>query len=99
MDQSKPLESLIMTMRSRNVLVDADLARIYGVTTKRLNEQVKRNIDRFPQDFAFRLTAGEKQEVVANCHHLTRLKFAKALPWVFTEHGAIMAAMVVNSPE
>lgn len=94
-----PLESLIVPVRGKNLLVDADLAKIYGTTTKRLNEQVKRNIDRFPQDFAFRLNAKEKEQVVANCDHLSRLKFAKALPWVFTEHGAIMAAMVINSPE
>src|SRR5438067_13426465 len=59
MEQPKPLESLIMTKRSRNVLVDADRARIYGVTTKRLNEQVKRNADRFPDDFAFELSEEE----------------------------------------
>jgi hypothetical protein len=99
MNQSKPLESLIVVVRGKNILVDADLAGIYGVTTKRLNEQVKRNIDRFPQDFAFRLTLEEKERVVASCGHLARLKYSKALPWVFTEHGAIMAAMILNSPE
>ena len=67
MNQTTPLESLIITLRAKNVLVDADLARIYGVTTKRLNEQVKRNADRFPEDFVFRLTLKEKDEVVANC--------------------------------
>ncbi len=96
---AKPLESMILTIRGHKVLVDADLADIYGVHTKRLNEQVKRNADRFPGDFLFQLTASEKQEVVANCDHLARLKFAKALPWAFTEHGAIMAAMVLNSSQ
>ena len=80
------------------VILDADLAQLYGTTTKRLNEQVKRNAGRFPQDFMFRLTANEKAEVVANCDHLQRLKFASALPFAFTEHGAIMAASVLNTP-
>ena len=89
----------ILTLRGLPVMMDADLARLYGVLTKRLNEQVKRNIDRFPEDFAFRLTAEEKQQVVANCAHLANLKFAKSLPWAFTEHGALMAANVLNSTE
>jgi len=89
----------ILTLRGLPVMMDADLARLYGVLTKRLNEQVKRNIDRFPEDFAFRLTAEEKQQVVANCDHLANLKFAKSLPWAFTEHGALMAANVLNSTE
>jgi hypothetical protein len=79
------------------VILDADLAAVYGVSTKRLNEQVKRNAERFPADFAFQLTAGEKAEVVANCDHLARLKFSPMLPRAFTEHGAIMAANVLNS--
>jgi hypothetical protein len=99
MKSAKPLESLILTIRGRKVVVDADLASVYGVTTKRLNEQVKRNVERFPEDFVFRLTAEEKAEVVAKCDHLGRLRFGKALPSVFTEHGAIMAASMLNSPE
>ena len=67
------------------------------MTTKRLNEQVKRNRARFPTDFMFQLTAEEKAEVVANCDHLARLKFSPALPAAFTEHGAIMAASLLNS--
>ena len=78
-------------------MLDADLAQLYGVTTKRLNEQVKRNRDRFPEDFMFRLTAPEKAEVVANCDHLQRLKFSPVLPHAFTEHGAIMLASALNS--
>ena len=71
----------------------------YDVPTKRLNEQVKRNADRFPEDFLFRLTSAEKAEVVANCDHLARLKFSPQSPHAFTEHGAIMAATILNSPE
>jgi predicted component of type VI protein secretion system len=99
MKSKKPLESLIITVRGHKVLMDLDLAEIYGVPTKRLNEQVKRNVDRFPEDFVFQLNAKEKEEVVANCDHLVRLKFSHQLPHAFTEHGAIMAAMVLNSPE
>ena len=83
-------------IRAEKVIVDADLAELFGVTTKRLNEQVRRNKDRFPTDFAFRLTRGEKAEVVANCDHLARLKFSSTLPMVFTEHGAMMAAGVLK---
>ena len=80
-------------------MIDADLAALYGVPTKRLNEQVRRNIQRFPADFMFPLTADEKKEVVANCDHLANLKFSPVLPNAFTEHGAIQAANVLNSPE
>jgi hypothetical protein len=81
------------------VMIDVDLAALYGVPTKRLNEQVKRNRNRFPADFLFQLTAAEKVEVVANCDHLTKLKFSKALPYAFTEHGAIQAANVLASSQ
>ncbi|NCC61880.1 MAG: ORF6N domain-containing protein [Verrucomicrobiae bacterium] len=81
------------------VIIDADLAEAYGVPTRRLNEQVKRNRDRFPEDFMFQLSVDEKNEVIANCDHLEKLKFSKALPYAFTEHGAIMVASVLNSPK
>lgn len=93
------IASRILLIRHCRVIVDADLANLYGVTTKRLNEQVKRNIGRFPADFAFQLTIEEKSEVVANCDHLKHLKFSPNNPHVFTEHGAIMAAGVLNSPK
>ncbi len=79
-------------------MLDADLAELYGVTTKRLNEQVKRNRGRFPADFMVQLTAKEKTKVVANCDHLSKLKFSPVLPNAFTEHGAIMVASVLNTP-
>ncbi len=88
----------ILLIRGHKVMIDADLADLYGVTTKRLNEQVKRNQSRFPTDFMFQLTKDEKAEVVANCDHLARLKFSPARPYAFTEHGAIMAASVLNTP-
>ena len=86
------IEQTIFIIRGHRVMLDADLADLYGVTTKRLNEQVKRNRRRFPADFMFQLTSQEKAEVVANCDHLTRLKFSPAKPFVFTEHGAVMVA-------
>ena len=99
MKRVKPLEHLILTIRGHKVLIDADLATIYGVETRSLNQAVKRNAERFPEDFMFRLSAAEKSEVITNCDHLARLKFAKSLPLAFTEHGAIMAATVLNSPD
>ena len=94
---SIPLERRILTVRGEKVILDSDLAGVYGVTTKRLNEQVKRNAERFPADFAFLLTDSEKAEVVANCDHLSRLKFSPVLPRAFTEPRAVMAANVLNS--
>lgn len=93
------VENHIQTLRGQRVLQDADLAGLYGVDTKVLNQAVKRNKDRFPLDFMFQLTTDEKAEVVTNCDHLAKLKFSKSLPFAFTEHGAIQAANVLSSPE
>ena len=93
------LEGLILFLRDERVLLDADLAAIYGVSTKALNQAVKRNAERFPKDFMFKLSAVEKQEVVTNCDHLSRLKYSKARPYAFTEHGALMVANVLSSNE
>jgi len=93
------VEDKIITVRGYKVILDVDLSGIYGVSTKRLNEQVKRNLDRFPQDFMFRLSRAEVND-------LNRSQFATGSqkhrdprfpPFVFTEHGAIMAANVLNS--
>ena len=93
------IEGRIQVIRGLRVMVDVDLAALYGVQTKRLNEQVKRNRERFPADFLLQLTPQEKAEVVANCDHLQKLKFSKVLPYAFTEHGAIQAANVLASPQ
>jgi hypothetical protein len=93
------IEARILIVRGLRVMIDADMAAIYGVSTKRLNEQVKRNSGRFPPDFMLQLTAGEKAQVVANCDHLQKLKFSKALPYAFTEHGAIQAASVLATDQ
>lgn len=92
------VESLIFQVGGERVIVDSDLASIYAVTTRRLNEQVRRNFDRFPEDFVFRLTREEltrlkSQNATSSSRHGGRRK----LPFVFTEHGAIMAATVLNS--
>jgi exosome complex RNA-binding protein Csl4 len=87
----------ILFIRGKKVMIDKDLADLYNVSTKRLNEQVKRNNKRFPKDFMFQLTQNEKDEVVANCDHLSTLKYSPNLPYAFTEHGAVMLASVVNS--
>jgi hypothetical protein len=87
----------IMELRGRRIIIDADLAALYGVTTKALNQAVKRNRDRFPEEFLFALDAGEKMEVVTVCDHLHQLKYSRTLPTAFTEHGAIMAATVLKS--
>jgi hypothetical protein len=91
------IEQRILLIRGQRVMLDADLAGLYGTTTKRLNEQVKRNRGRFPEDFMFQLTKKEKAEVVAICDHLAKLKFSPVLPNAFTEHGAIMVASVLNT--
>ncbi len=91
------LESAIYLLRGQRVMFDSDLAAIYGVTTKRLNEQVRRNISRFPEDFAFQLTVEEltklRSQIATSSFHGGR----RYRPWVFTEHGAIMLASVLNS--
>ena len=95
-----PLERVdrrILVIRGQRVLLDTDLADLYGVTTKALKQAVKRNADRFPADFAFRLTRGEMAEVVTNCDHLSKLRFSPVRSLAFTEHGAVMAANVLNS--
>jgi hypothetical protein len=101
------IERKILLIRGQKVMLDADLAEIYGVTTKRLNEQVKRNAERFPADFAFQLTPEEWKTLKAQGNEPNRSQIATSsqkhrdprfLPWVFTEHGAIMLATVLNSP-
>ena len=81
----------------RNVEVEGARAKRGCVSTKALNQAVKRNPGRFPSDFRFKLTNAERDEVVTICDHLGRLRFSTTLPWAFTEHGAIMAASVLNS--
>jgi len=88
---------MIYEIRRQKVMLDSDLAFLYEVEVKRLNEAVKRNIKRFPGDFMFRLTRKEFAEVVANCDHLQSLKYRSTLPYAFTEQGVAMLAAVLNS--
>ena len=91
------IEKLIVTVRGEQVLVDQDIARLYGVTTSRLNQQAKRNIERFPESFRFQLTKEERDEVVANCDNLRSLKFYPSLPYAYTEQGIGQLSTVVHS--
>lgn len=92
------VEKAILLARGEKVILDADLAALYGVTTTRLNEQIKRNEDRFPEDFAFRLTKEEFTNLMSQfATSSSKHGGSRKLPLVFTEHGAIMAANVLNS--
>ena len=91
------IAQLIMNVRGMQVMVDRDLAVLYGVETKRLNEQVRRNIERFPERFRFQLTKEETDELVANCDRLKALKHSTVTPYVFTEQGISMLSTVLHS--
>ncbi len=98
--QIQPIEviaSRILVLRGQKVMIDADLAELYGVQTRRLNEQVRRNRDRFPPDFIFEVNADEAANLMS---HFATSSWGgrRKLPLAFTEHGAIMAATVLNSP-
>jgi hypothetical protein len=88
----------ILVIRGQRVLVDRDLAECYEVATRELNQAVRRNQNRFPKDFAFRLSEGEKQQLITICDRFVSLKYSAVPPLAFTEHGVVMAASVLNSP-
>jgi hypothetical protein len=91
------IENLILNIRGKQVMLDRDLARLYGVETKRLNEAVKRNIERFPERFMFQLTNEEFVELVANCDRFSSLKHSTSFPFAFTEQGVSMLSAVLKS--
>ena len=93
------IEGRIQVIRGLRVIIDADLATLYGVDTRTLNQAVKRNGGRFPTDFMFQLNAAEKAEVITNCDHLQKLKFSKSMPFAFTEYGAVALANVLASAQ
>ncbi len=97
MNPSPGIESRIFLIRGHRVLFDSDLALMYGVSTKRLNEQVRRNIDRFPADFGFQLLLKELQ-ILRSQTATSSWGGRRYLPWVFTEHGALMLATVLSTP-
>ena len=92
-----PVESRIMSIRGKQIMIDRDLAELYGVETKRLNEAVKRNIERFPERFRFQLTKEETIELVANCDQFNSLKHSTVRSYAFTEQGVAMLSTVLRS--
>ena len=97
--QKDDIGSLIRTIRGQKVILDSDLARIFGVPTFRFNEAVKRNRERFPSDFLFQLTREEHSNLISQIAISSLHGGRRKLPYAFTENGAIMAANVLNSPE
>jgi len=91
------IENRIFTIRGMQVMIDRDLAELYGVLTKRINEQVKRNASRFPEQFCFQLNEYEKIELVANCDRFKSLKHSSSFPIVFTEQGVAMLSAILRS--
>ena len=94
---SASIQRKIYSVRNVQVMIDSDLAELYRVQTKVLNQAVKRNIERFPEEFRFKLTTDEKLELVTNCDHLQKLKYSPTLPYVFTEPGVAMLSAVLRS--
>jgi len=94
---SESIEDQIIVLRGQKVMIDRSLAVLYGVSTRHLKRQVRRNIDRFPEEFMFRLTKEEKNQLVPNWHQFRTLKHTKSPPYAFTEHGIAMLASVLNS--
>ncbi|MCU0651334.1 MAG: ORF6N domain-containing protein [Candidatus Omnitrophica bacterium] len=100
MKELVPLEKIeqkIFFIRNQKVMLDKDLAELFGVPTKQLNRQVKRNIERFPREFMFQLTRQERDELVPNWHQFKTMKHSSTMPYAFTEHGVAMLATVLNS--
>lgn len=93
------MQDIIHTIRDKQVILDSDLAMLYGVPTKALNQAVKRNIERFPEDFMFQLNKKELTELVTNCDHLEPLKFSYSNPYAFTEQGVAMLSGVLRSKQ
>lgn len=91
------IESRILNIRNLQIMIDRDLAELYGVETKVLNQAVKRNIGRFPENFRFQLNSKEKDDLVTNCDHLKDLKFSYNIPYAFTEQGVAMLSSVLKS--
>ena len=91
------IKNLIYEIRGQKVMIDRDLAELYEIETKKLNQAVKRNLKRFPKDFMFQLTDEEQKELVTNCDHLKNLKYSYQNAYAFTEHGVTMLASILNS--
>ena len=98
-NQLSKIEPFIIELRGQKVILDSDVAKIYGVETKYVNRAVQRNLDKFPQGYILQLDKQEKQEVVTNWHHLNDLKFSPTLPKAFTEKGLYMLATILKSKQ
>ena len=96
-ETTRSINDMIFTIRGQKVMLDWDLAKLYEVPTFRLNEAVKRNKNRFPDDFMFQITREELLEVIANCDILSNLRFSHTTPYAFTEQGVAMLASILNS--
>ena len=95
--QKESIQNKILTIRNKWIMVDRDLAELYGVSTKVLNQAVKRNVQRFPESFRFQLTDGEIKELVTNCDRFEKLKHSTTNPYAFTEQGVSMLSAVLRS--
>ena len=93
------IQNKILVIRNQQVMIDRDIAELYGVETRILNQAVKRNIERFPEDFMFTLNNVEKQELITNCDRFSKLKHSMHLPYAFTEQGVAMLSSVLKSKE
>lgn len=93
------VESKIILMRGHKIIIDSDVAELYGVETKRVNEAINRNLDKFPAGYLIQLTEDEKNELVANCDRFNRLKHSTARPNALTERGLYMLATILKSPK
>jgi len=91
------IENKILLIRGQKVMIDKDLAELYGVRTKVLNQAVRRNVERFPEDFMFRLTKQEKDQLVTICDQFNSLKHSTSKPYAFTEQGVAMLSSVLKS--
>ncbi len=91
------IEKKIFEIRGRKVMIDRHLADLYGVETRILNQSVKRNINRFPEEFMFQLTKDERNKVITICDNLDSLKYARTMPYAFTEYGVAMLSSVINN--
>ena len=95
--EKESIQNKILTIRNKQIMVDRDLAELYGVSTKVLNQAVKRNVQRFPETFRFQFTDDEKKELVTNCDRFEKLKHSTTIPYAFTEQGVSMLSAVLRS--
>lgn len=93
------VERKLIKIRNKSVILDSDVADLYGVNTKQINQAVNRNPEKFPRGYIFNLTEKEKEEVVTSCDHLAGLKFSRNLPRAFSESGLYMLATILKSPQ